>query len=144
MPTLIKFPELAIAVFDSNQTEEFFVGTFGQYEGVTVTEAVVEVVAATSHSIWADVTWDRHGEALNERNMYQLVRTGDDWKIAVSTPLDDRTVNRQSKFRRVSDGHFEQDGQRLHWQASYLHSYRGAHRSCGQNVFTDNKAGQDV
>ncbi|BAU96796.1 hypothetical protein N24_2534 [Corynebacterium suranareeae] len=88
MPALIEFPEHAIAVTDSNQTEEFFAGAFGQYEGVTVAEAVVEVVAATRHSIWADVTWNHHGGAPVERKMYQLVRTGDDWKIAVLTPLD--------------------------------------------------------
>lgn len=89
MPALIEFPELAIAVSDSNQTEEFFAGAFDQYEGVRVTRAVVEVVAATSHSIWADVTWNHQGGAPNERNMYQLIRTGDDWKIAVLTPLDE-------------------------------------------------------
>lgn len=89
VPALIEFPEQAIAVSDANQTEEFFASAFGQYEGVTTTEAVVEVVAATSHSIWADVTWNHHGGASNERNMYQLVRTGDDWKIAVLTPLDE-------------------------------------------------------
>lgn len=89
VPALIEFPEQAIAVSDANQTEEFFAGAFGQYEGVTVTEAVVEIVAATSHSIWADVTWNHHGGAPNERNMYQLIRTGDDWKIAVLTPLDE-------------------------------------------------------
>lgn len=69
--------------------------------------------------------------------MYQLVRTGDDWKIAVSTPLDDRTASWQWQVRKANDERFEQDDQRLH-------GYRGAHRNCGQNVFTDNKAGQDV
>lgn len=89
VPALIEFPEQAIAVSDANQTEEFFAGAFDQYEGVTTTEAIVEVVAATSHSIWADVTWDHHSGAPNERNMYQLIRTGDDWKISVLTPLDE-------------------------------------------------------
>lgn len=89
MPALIEFPEQAIAVSDANQTEEFFAGAFDQYEGVTTTDAIVEVVAATSHSIWADVTWDHHSGAPNERNMYQLIRAGDDWKIAVLTPLDE-------------------------------------------------------
>ena len=89
VPALIEFPEQAIAVSDANQTEEFFAGAFDQYEGVRVTRAVVEVVAATSHSIWADVTWNHHSGAPNERNMYQLIRTGDDWKIAVLTPLDE-------------------------------------------------------
>lgn len=48
----------------------------------------MEVVAATSHSIWADVAWNHHGGASDERLMYQLVRSGEDWKIAVLTPLD--------------------------------------------------------
>lgn len=30
VPALVEFPELAIVVSDSNQTEEFFVGAFGQ------------------------------------------------------------------------------------------------------------------
>lgn len=46
------------------------------------------VVASTGHSIWADVSWDHHGGALDEHNMYQLVRTVKGWKIAVLTPLD--------------------------------------------------------
>ncbi len=60
----------------------------GQYEGVSTTDAAVEVVAATEHSIWADATWNHHGGAPDERNMYQLVRGGEGWKIAVLTPLD--------------------------------------------------------
>ena len=88
VPALIEFPEQAIAVSGADQTEEFFAGAFGQYEGVSATEAAVEVVAATSHSIWADVAWNHHGGASDERLMYQLVRSGEDWKIAVLTPLD--------------------------------------------------------
>ena len=48
----------------------------------------MEVVAATGHSIWADVSWHHHGGAPDERSMYQLVRNGDKWTIAVLTPLD--------------------------------------------------------
>ena len=88
VPALIEFPDQAIAVSDARQTEEFFAGAFGQYEGVSRTDAAVEVVAATGHSIWADVSWHHHGGAPDERSMYQLVRNGDKWTIAVLTPLD--------------------------------------------------------
>lgn len=88
VPALIEFPGQAIAVSEASQTEEFFAGAFGQYEGVWAIDAAVDVVAATSHSIWADVTWDHHGGAPDERNMYQLVSIGEGWKIAVLTPLD--------------------------------------------------------
>lgn len=76
---------------DAHQTEAFFASAFSQYEGVAAAEATVEVIAATSHSIWADVTWNYHDGAPNERNMYQLVRSDIDagWQIAVLTPLDD-------------------------------------------------------
>lgn len=88
VPALIEFPDQAIAVSDASQTEGFFAGAFGQYDAVTDVDAEVRVVAATNHSIWADVAWDHHGGAPNERNMYQLVRVGNDWMIAVLTPLD--------------------------------------------------------
>ena len=88
VPALIEFPEQAIAVSDARQTEEFFAGAFGQYEGVSRTDAAVEVVAATGHSIWADVSWHHHGGVPDERSMYQLVRNDDKWTIAVLTPLD--------------------------------------------------------
>ncbi|MFC7622360.1 hypothetical protein [Microlunatus sp. GCM10028923] len=88
VPALIEFPDQAIAVSDAGQTAEFFAGAFGQYSEVTDADAAVTVVAATSHSIWADVAWDHHGGAPDERNMYQLVRTGEGWRIAVLTPLE--------------------------------------------------------
>lgn len=88
VPALIEFPERAIAVSDPGQTEEFFAGAFGQYTGVSAADAAVEVVATTSHSIWVAVAWNHHGGAPDERNMYQLIRDGEDWKIAVLTPLD--------------------------------------------------------
>lgn len=88
VPALILFPDQPVAVTASSQTEEFFAGAFGQYEGVSSAHATVEVVAETGHSIWADVTWTYDAGAPAERNLYQLVRTGDDWKIAVLTPLD--------------------------------------------------------
>lgn len=92
VPALIEFPGRRIIVSNARQTEEFFTGAFGQYEGVSAADAAVEIVAATGHSIWADVTWNHHGDAPNERNMYQLVRTGEGWKIAVLTPLDNEDV----------------------------------------------------
>lgn len=87
VPALIEFPDQRVAVTDSSQTEGFFNGAFGQYEGVAEAHARVDVVAETAHSIWADVTWTYDGGAPAERNMYQLVRVGDAWKIAVLTPL---------------------------------------------------------
>lgn len=88
VPALIAFPGQMIAVSDSRQTEEFFAGAFGQYADVTTAGTTISIVAATAHSIWADVAWDYHGGASDERNMYQLVDTDSGWKIAVLTPLD--------------------------------------------------------
>lgn len=87
VPAQIEFPGQRIAVTDARQTEEFFAGAFSQYADVTEAEVAVEVVAEAGHSIWADVAWRYHGGAQDERNMYQLVRVGDDWKIGVLTPL---------------------------------------------------------
>ena len=88
VPALIVFPQQLIAVSEAKQTEDFFTSAFSQYKDVSVAQATVEVVAATSDSIWSAVSWDYQGGAPNERNMYQLVRSGDTWKIAVLTPLD--------------------------------------------------------
>ncbi|GAB3305468.1 hypothetical protein EK0264_04790 [Epidermidibacterium keratini] len=88
VPALIAFPGQVIAVSDARQTEDFFTGAFGQYAGVTAADTTIRIVAATAHSIWADVAWDNHGGAPDERNMYQLIHTDADWKIAVLTPLD--------------------------------------------------------
>jgi hypothetical protein len=77
-----------ITVADAAQTEEFFAGAFGQYEGVSQAHAAVTVVAETGHSLWAVVTWRYDGDVPGERNMYQFVRTAGDWNIAVLTPLD--------------------------------------------------------
>ena len=87
VPALIEFPDQRIAVTDSSQTEGFFNGAFGQYEGVAEARARVDVVAETAHSLWADVTWTYDGGAPAEENIYQLVRVDDAWKIAVLTPL---------------------------------------------------------
>lgn len=88
VPALIEFPDQPIPVDSSAQTEQFFAGAFDQYQGVTEAHADISVVAATGHSVWADVTWSYDGNVPGERNLYQLIRTGEEWKIAVLTPLD--------------------------------------------------------
>ncbi|GGC36908.1 DUF4440 domain-containing protein [Brevibacterium sediminis] len=88
VPALIEFPGQRILVTEAAQTESFFASAFGQYSGVTEVNAEVTVAASTDHSIWADVTWKYQGGAPDERNMYQLVRIEDGWKIAVLTPLE--------------------------------------------------------
>lgn len=87
VPALIEFPDQPVAVSEAAQTEDFFASAFSQYEGTTEASATIDVVAETGHSVWADVTWSYDG-APAERNMYQLVRTGESWKIAVLTPLE--------------------------------------------------------
>ncbi|WP_166969255.1 Cif family virulence factor [Brevibacterium atlanticum] len=87
VPALIEFPGQRILVTDARQTEDFFAGAFGQYAEVAQADADITVAAKTDHSIWADVTWHYHGGAPDERNMYQLVRADEGWKIAVLTPL---------------------------------------------------------
>ena len=88
VPALIEFPDHPIAVSEVSQTEQFFSGAFGQYDGVSTTHATIKVVAETGHSIWADVTWTHDAGVPSERLLYQLVRSGSDWRIAVLTPLD--------------------------------------------------------
>lgn len=88
VPALIEFPDQPVAVSEAAQTEDFFAGALGQYEGVRDASAAVHVIAETGHSLWVDVTWSYDGTAA-ERNMYQLVRAGESWKIAVLTPLGD-------------------------------------------------------
>ena len=88
VPALIEFPEHPIAVSEASQTEQFFSGAFGQYDGVSTTHATIRIVAETGHSIWADVTWTHDAGVPSERLLYQLVRSGSDWRIAVLTPLD--------------------------------------------------------
>ena len=88
VPALIEFPDHPIAVSEVSQTEQFFSGAFGQYDGVSTTHATIRIVAETGHSIWADVTWTHDAGVPSERLLYQLVRSGSDWRIAVLTPLD--------------------------------------------------------
>lgn len=86
-PALIAFPRQVIAVTDPAQTRAFFESAVGQYAGVTDAAATISVLAATPDSIWADVTWDYAGAADEERLVYQLLRTGDGWRIGVLTPV---------------------------------------------------------
>lgn len=86
VPGLILFPETSVAVASQDQTEQFFAVSFGQYEGVTEVDHEVTIIAETSHSVWADVTWSYDGRP-RERFCYQLVGT-DHPQIAVLTPLD--------------------------------------------------------
>ena len=87
VPALILFPGQSIPVTDSTQTEQFFAAAWDQYDGVTDTSTEITIAAETKHSIWADVTWQHNNDSA-ERLLYQLVDTGQGWKIAVLTPLD--------------------------------------------------------
>lgn len=88
VPALILFPGQPVPVASAEQTRAFFAGAFGQYDGVTDTAAEIHVLAATGHSIWVDVTW-HHDRGDTERMIYQLVDTGDTWRVAVLTPVID-------------------------------------------------------
>lgn len=85
-PLLVAFPGDVRAVTDPAGTRAFFRAPLGQYDGVTAAEPVVEVVAASDASIWADVTWHYRGPASGERFVYQLLRTAGGWRIGVLTP----------------------------------------------------------
>ncbi len=87
VPALIEFPEAAISVSQRTQTRAFFESALPQYHDVTELDHTVRVAASGPHSIWADVSWDYHGGAPAERNMYQLTQHDGVWRIAVLTPL---------------------------------------------------------
>lgn len=87
VPALIEFPESVIPVRDRTQTKEFFEAALPQYQDVTHTDHALTVVSSGPHSIWAEVMWDHHGGAPDERNMYQLTQHDERWRIAVLTPL---------------------------------------------------------
>ncbi|MFG1820287.1 DUF4440 domain-containing protein [Kribbella sp. NPDC049174] len=87
VPSLIVFPGQSIPVTSEQQTEQFFASSWAQYEGVDAVQSKISVMASTSASIWADVTWSYDGEP-RERFCYQLADGPDGWKIAVLTPLD--------------------------------------------------------
>ena len=86
-PALIEFPQAAIPVSERAQTRDFFETAFAQYRDVTQTYHTIKVAACGPHSIWADVSWNHHGGAPDERLMYQLTHHEGTWRIAVLTPL---------------------------------------------------------
>lgn len=86
VPALIAFPQQTIPVTNPVQTREFFEQGWDQYQGITEVEPAVSIVAATSHSIWADVVWSYSGQP-RERFIYQLLGAGDEWQVGVLTPL---------------------------------------------------------
>lgn len=87
VPALILFPGHSVAVSEAAQTEAFFGAAWQQYEGVEVATPSIHVLTQTDHSVWADVTWYHDGQP-QERFVYQLVRDGADWRIAVLTPIN--------------------------------------------------------
>ncbi|MCC2335407.1 DUF4440 domain-containing protein [Cellulomonas wangsupingiae] len=87
VPALIAFPGRSIAVGDREQTRESFADSWSAYEGVTEADPRVQVVAATRHSVWADVTWS-YGGREQERYVYQLLDGPDGWQIGVLTPME--------------------------------------------------------
>lgn len=88
VPGLIEFPDAVIPVAHRDQTERFFKEAFSQYLNVTHADPAITIAACGVHSIWADVRWDHHGGAPDERNMYQLTYHEGSWRIATLTPLD--------------------------------------------------------
>jgi hypothetical protein len=86
VPSLILFPGRSIPVSDAGQTEEFFVASWSQYDGVDAVDKQIVVMGEAPGSIWVDVTWSYDGEA-RERFCYQLVDGTDGYQIAVLTPM---------------------------------------------------------
>lgn len=87
VPALIALPEQTVPVSSRQQTHDFFAASWEQYSGVEEIDQVVEVIASSSASIWADFTWSFDG-APRERFIYQLLRDGRSWRVGVLTPLD--------------------------------------------------------
>lgn len=86
VPSLILFPGNPIAVSDAAQTEQFFASSWGQYDGVDAATRRMNLMAEAPMTVWADVTWSYDGEP-RERFCYQLVEDGDEYQIAVLTPM---------------------------------------------------------
>ncbi len=86
VPALILFPGQSIAVTDRAQTEKFFGGSWGQYEGVDEIRKEITIMAEAPGTVWADVLWS-YGGRPQERFCYQLVEGADGYQIAVLTPL---------------------------------------------------------
>lgn len=87
VPALILFPGRSLVVDRVETTRRFFASNWNQYEGVTQAHADLQVLASTGHSVWVAVDWTYSGE-VREHFVYQLVRDGGGWQIAVLTPLD--------------------------------------------------------
>lgn len=87
VPSLIVFPGQRIAVSDQQQTADFFGASWAQYEGVTEASPTIAVLADSTASVWADVTWS-FGGSTRERFCYQLAFTDEQAQIVVLTPLD--------------------------------------------------------
>jgi hypothetical protein len=86
VPSLILFPGNPIVVSEVVQTEQFFASSWAQYDGVDAVTRQINVLAEAPGTVWADVTWSYDGEA-RERFCYQLVDNGDEYQIAVLTPM---------------------------------------------------------
>ena len=86
VPSLIVFPGRLLAVTEEGQTRAFFASAWDQYEGVQDMEKQVRVMAEAPGTVWADVTWSRHGRE-RERFCYQLVDVAEGYRIAVLTPM---------------------------------------------------------
>jgi len=86
VPSLILFPGQSIPVTDASQTEEFFGGSWDQYEGVDAVDKRIVVMGEAPASLWVDVTWSYRGKA-RERFCYQLVPGSGGYQIAVLTPM---------------------------------------------------------
>jgi hypothetical protein len=86
VPSLILFPGNPIVVSEVVQTEQFFASSWAQYDGVDAVTRQINVLAEAPGTVWADVTWSYDGEA-RERFCYQLVDSGDEYQIAVLTPM---------------------------------------------------------
>ncbi|MDZ4092925.1 MAG: hypothetical protein U1D68_17160 [Arthrobacter sp.] len=84
VPSLILFPGTSIPVSDARQTEEFFASAFGQYDGVNDVEKQIDIMGEAPGTVWADVTWS-YGGRPRERFCYQLVDSGEGYRIAVLT-----------------------------------------------------------
>lgn len=89
VPALILFPGRSIVVTDSGQTEEFFAGSWDQYEGVGTVDKNIVLMGQAPGSLWVDVTWSYGGE-IREQFCYQLVGDADCYRIAVLTPMAPR------------------------------------------------------
>lgn len=86
VPSLVLFPGRTLLVTNARQTEEFFASAWDQYEGVDAVAKQLVIMGEAPGSVWADVTWSYGGRA-RERFCYQLVEEGEEYRIAVLTPM---------------------------------------------------------